>query len=1266
MLTKVAFFTGMLLLIIVPFIHAETPLSSCSNITQPGDYYLTNDVSSPDICMNITVSNVSLDCRDHMINFSQSSTNKFGVGIYAYQLHVLDNITIENCQLRKANDTLLYYHAMHLRVRNSRVVNNTVFFASPFLYQYAVALYLEADDTVVLNNTIPYRPSGSEAVEAGIKLMGRRNRLEGNQIISYASANSLRNAIYVSGEGNALISNFIKGYIYSALYLEYDAHNTTILSNHVIETEYGIYMISDNNSAVNNSFDSVYWKGIYVESRNSSIIGNTFSNPYWGYSIYFPFYTYGYYLTADYYHHTIFNNTENGKPILYYEGISNQELDFSSQNPAAVIVANANSLRIKNLNLSPEGLQLFFVNDSKITDSTVFSDIWLDGAALRLYQSHGNEVRHNNFSIPVVPWGTVIRLEHSDNNIVSDNGVASGQGVEIVLIRNLNTSIIRNNFTSTNTYYQVGSLTAFESSGFITDNQMNFENAGSGLTVSSSNFTIARNNITVGEGVGILLDSGSLSTVDSNIVRTHGSNSPAIQIYSSGNVSHNTLYTLHPTAQDSYGMVAYAQDVLIYDNIINTTASPPVLVGYWNASWNVGKQQGENIVGGPFIGGNFYARANGSGYSQTCGDENQDGICDTPLVHNVGNIDYLPLSKNSRYATPVLLVHGIYSDDSIWGAVEAALVQNGVRTFKVGQVLGQKGLVPNNGNILLLRHQLMDAIEKVKNETGASQVDIVAHSMGGLVARSYIQTPAYRGDIRKLITLGTPHFGAPIAGNKKVDKGIILLDNIMGLLGDEPESSCSKEGINDTQARCQMIPASPFLNELNKNLDNSTKGVDIFAVAGTESDATWLIEPEYFLFPSDAIVPTWSSSGFFRYTTEYDYTAHTSFLGRSSYYNNQTVIASILNNLRSGAQVNNEQGDGQAMQQDNLQKEYRSGFMEENSTLTMPVFLSDPSGADMSATHASFAVQWNQGNMSLSLVSPSGMVFNDSTDQTHANNQEKHVEYYVIKPAEYGNWTVIISANNATEYNVTVLAATKLTLSLLSNASALSPLQVLPLQVNLSNLLSPLLLMDVSAEIVKPDNEMVTVILYDDGTHNDSQPQDGVYGNVFGNTNITGMYAMTTQAQGMLNNTQFHRELSTNIFVQQLPDLFLVSKEIWFSPQKGHENQSVVITATIQNKGTADVNASISFYDGDPAQGGLSIGEVAAAFTAGGAVNLSIQRNFTGGFHTIAVFPSITNTFQDADYSNEKASAQLIVCPLPNPQKKQAGKLADIKSSCLV
>ncbi len=52
-------------------------------------------------------------------------------------------------------------------------------------------------------------------------------------------------------------------------------------------------------------------------------------------------------------------------------------------------------------------------------------------------------------------------------------------------------------------------------------------------------------------------------------------------------------------------------------------------------------------------------------------------------------------------------------------------------------------------------------IDEIKQANNWPKVDIVAHSMGGLLAREYIESEYYGNDVDQLITLGTPQKGAP-------------------------------------------------------------------------------------------------------------------------------------------------------------------------------------------------------------------------------------------------------------------------------------------------------------------------------------------------------------------------------------------------------------------------------------------------------------------------------------------------------------------------
>jgi len=57
---------------------------------------------------------------------------------------------------------------------------------------------------------------------------------------------------------------------------------------------------------------------------------------------------------------------------------------------------------------------------------------------------------------------------------------------------------------------------------------------------------------------------------------------------------------------------------------------------------------------------------------------------------------------------------------------------------------------------------LSEKINAIKTVTGASKVNVIAHSMGGLLAKSYFSEYGY-GDVNKLIFVGTPHLGSPKA-----------------------------------------------------------------------------------------------------------------------------------------------------------------------------------------------------------------------------------------------------------------------------------------------------------------------------------------------------------------------------------------------------------------------------------------------------------------------------------------------------------------------
>ena len=58
---------------------------------------------------------------------------------------------------------------------------------------------------------------------------------------------------------------------------------------------------------------------------------------------------------------------------------------------------------------------------------------------------------------------------------------------------------------------------------------------------------------------------------------------------------------------------------------------------------------------------------------------------------------------------------------------------------------------------------LANKVEEVLTATDCNKVDLVGHSMGGLVIRSYLAEESAKTRVRRVVTLGSPHAGSKLA-----------------------------------------------------------------------------------------------------------------------------------------------------------------------------------------------------------------------------------------------------------------------------------------------------------------------------------------------------------------------------------------------------------------------------------------------------------------------------------------------------------------------
>jgi triacylglycerol lipase len=103
--------------------------------------------------------------------------------------------------------------------------------------------------------------------------------------------------------------------------------------------------------------------------------------------------------------------------------------------------------------------------------------------------------------------------------------------------------------------------------------------------------------------------------------------------------------------------------------------------------------------------------------------------------------------------TPILLVHGIVDNHSVFTVLERALRRRGFSSFSAFDY----GLLTRD--IPQAAEKLGDAVEKLAANTGYERVHMVGHSLGGLIARFYIQRLGGDAFVHTLVTLGTPHEG---------------------------------------------------------------------------------------------------------------------------------------------------------------------------------------------------------------------------------------------------------------------------------------------------------------------------------------------------------------------------------------------------------------------------------------------------------------------------------------------------------------------------
>jgi triacylglycerol esterase/lipase EstA (alpha/beta hydrolase family) len=123
-----------------------------------------------------------------------------------------------------------------------------------------------------------------------------------------------------------------------------------------------------------------------------------------------------------------------------------------------------------------------------------------------------------------------------------------------------------------------------------------------------------------------------------------------------------------------------------------------------------------------------------------------------PLWWLLGASYQLAEEGEGKKRNPVILLHGFAMNRSQWLWLGRHLIKRGV-----GNLYGTSYFSPQS--VKASARHLQEFVAYVMAREDAEQVDIVAHSLGGVVARYYVEQMGGSEHVAKLVTLGSPHRG---------------------------------------------------------------------------------------------------------------------------------------------------------------------------------------------------------------------------------------------------------------------------------------------------------------------------------------------------------------------------------------------------------------------------------------------------------------------------------------------------------------------------
>lgn len=150
------------------------------------------------------------------------------------------------------------------------------------------------------------------------------------------------------------------------------------------------------------------------------------------------------------------------------------------------------------------------------------------------------------------------------------------------------------------------------------------------------------------------------------------------------------------------------------------------------------------------------------------------------LVSAARPAGFFPLASRARGPRPVIVLHGYAMNRANFVLLGSRLAKAGI-----GPVFGFEYWT--FGRVAAAARQLGWFVDQVREATGAEDVDVIGHSMGGVVGMYYVTLAGGDGAVNNLVALGSPLGGTDVSAPLgHPGRELVIGSKLMTRLGGAP------------------------------------------------------------------------------------------------------------------------------------------------------------------------------------------------------------------------------------------------------------------------------------------------------------------------------------------------------------------------------------------------------------------------------------------------------------------------------------------------